>query len=50
MCNKILVILYELWNDDCYYNNNNQCELECKDVENDGKVMESHTNYLNYIL
>jgi len=28
MCNKILVILYELWND--YYYNNNKCELECK--------------------
>ena len=40
MWNKNLVILYEWWNDDIPY------ELECKEVENYDKVMESHTNYL----
>ena len=41
MWNKNLVILYEWWNDDDI-----PCELECKEVENYDKVMESHTNYL----
>ena len=40
---KFLVILYEWWNDD---NNKSSHELECKEVENYDKVMESHTNYL----
>ena len=43
MGNKNLVILYdEWWND----NNNIPYELECKELENYDKVMESHTNYL----
>ena len=41
MWNKILVILYEWWNDDDD-NNIVSRELECKEVENYGKVMESH--------
>ena len=40
---KFLVILYEWWNDD---NNKSSHELECKEVENHDKVMESHTSYL----
>ena len=45
MWNKILVILYEWWN---YDDDNNivSRKLECKGVENYGKVMESHPNYL----
>ena len=43
MWNEILVILYEWWNDD---DNKSSHELECKEVENYDKVMESHTNYL----
>ena len=39
------MILYERWHDD-YDNNISSHELECKEVENYGKVMESHTNYL----
>ena len=47
MWNKILVILYEWWNDDDDDDNNiGSHELECKEVENYDKVMESHTNYL----
>lgn len=44
MRNKnIVILLYdEWWND----NNNIPYELECKEVENYDKVMESHTNYL----
>jgi hypothetical protein len=43
MSNKKLVILYyKWWNDD---DNNIPYELECKEVENYNKVMESHTNY-----
>jgi hypothetical protein len=45
MWNKILVILYEWWNDNDV-NNIVSRELECKEVENYGKVMESHPNYL----
>ena len=45
MWNKILVILYE-WCDD---NNNSSHGLECKEVENYDKVMESHTNYLTIL-
>ena len=44
MWNKILVILYDWWNDDD--NNISSHELECKEAENYDKVMESHTNYL----
>jgi len=40
--NKILIILYEWWNDD---EDNSSHELECK-VENYDRVMETHTNYL----
>ncbi len=40
MWNKNLAILYKWWND------NIPQELECKEVENYDKVMESHTNYL----
>jgi hypothetical protein len=47
MRNKNLVILlYEWWNIDEDNNNNIPYELECKEVENYDKVMESHTNYL----
>ena len=46
MWNKILVILYEWWNDDDDDNNIVSRELECKEVENYGKVMESHPYYL----
>ena len=49
MWNKNLVILYGWWNDDDDdddNNNNIPFELECKEVENYDKVMESHTNYL----
>jgi hypothetical protein len=42
MWNKILVILYEWWNDD---DKNNSYELECKQVENYDKVMEPYTNH-----
>ena len=46
MWNKILVILYEWWNDD-YDNNISSHELEeCKEVENYDRVMKSHPNYL----
>ena len=46
MGNKNLVILYdEWWNDD----NNIPYELECKEVENYDKVIESHTNYLTIL-
>ena len=45
MWNKILVILYEWWNDDDD-NNIVSHELECKEVENYGKFMESYPNYL----
>ena len=45
MWNKNLVILYEWWNDDDD-DDNIPYELECKEVENYDKVMESHTNYL----
>ena len=46
MWNKnIVILLYdEWWNDN--NNDNIQYELECKEVENYDKVMESHTNYL----
>ena len=40
MWNKNLAILYKWWNDNLPH------ELECKEVENYDKVMESHTNYL----
>ena len=40
MWNKNLAILYKWWN------NNIPLELECKEVENYDKIMESHTNYL----
>ena len=43
MWNKNLAILYKWWNDD---DNNIPYELECKEVENYDKVMESHINYL----
>ena len=43
MRNKNLAILYKWWNDDD--NNNIPYELECKEVENYDKVMESHPNY-----
>ena len=43
MWNKNLVILYKWWNDN---NNNIPHELQCKEVENYDKVMESHTIYL----
>ena len=47
MWNKILVILYEWWNDDDDDNNNiGSHALECKELENYDKVMESHINYL----
>ena len=47
MWNKILVILYEWWNDDDDDDNNIVSrELECKEVENYDRVMESHPNYL----
>ena len=48
MQNKNLVILLydEWWNIDDDDNNNIPYELECKEVENYDKVMESHTNYL----
>ena len=46
MWNKNLVILYKWWNDN---NNNIQYELECKELENYDKVMESHTNYLTIL-
>jgi len=46
MWNKILVILYEWWNDDDDYNISSHELEECKEVENYGKVMESHPNYL----
>jgi hypothetical protein len=39
---KSLVILYEWWIDD---DDNIPCELECKEIENYEKVMESHINY-----
>ena len=45
MWNKNLVILYEWWNDDDD-DDNIPYELECKEVENYDKVMESHTKYL----
>jgi hypothetical protein len=45
MWNKILVILYEWWIDDDD-NNIVSRELECKEVENYDRVMESHPNYL----
>ncbi|HSF49898.1 MAG TPA: hypothetical protein VLA74_03980 [Nitrososphaeraceae archaeon] len=46
MQNKNLVILLydEWWNDN--NNNNIPYKLECKEVENYDKVMESYTNYL----
>jgi hypothetical protein len=49
MQNKNLVILLydEWWNDN--NNDNIQYELECKEVENYDKVMESHTNYLTIL-
>ncbi len=47
MWNKNLVILYEWWNDDD--DDNNPYDLECKEVENYDKVMESHTNYLTIL-
>lgn len=47
MWNINLVILYKWWNDN--NNNNIQYELECKEVENYDKVMESHTNYLTIL-
>ncbi len=47
MRNKnIVILLYDEWwniDDD---NNNIPYELECKEVENYDKVMESYTNYL----
>jgi hypothetical protein len=46
MWNKNLVILYKWWNDN---NNNIPYELECKEVENYDKIMESHTNYLTIL-
>ena len=46
MWNKNLVILYEWWNDD---DDDIPCELECKEVENYDKVMESQTNYLTIL-
>ncbi len=48
MQNKNLVILLydEWWNIDDDDNNNIPYELECKEVENYDKVMESYTNYL----
>jgi hypothetical protein len=46
MSNINLVILYKWWNDN---NNNIQYELECKELENYDKVMESHTNYLTIL-
>jgi hypothetical protein len=53
MQNKNLVILLydEWWNidDDDDDNNNILYELECKEVENYDKVMESHTNYLTIL-
>jgi hypothetical protein len=46
MWNKVLVILYEWWNDG-YNNNISLHELEeCKEVENYDRVMKSHPNYL----
>ena len=43
---NIVILLYdEWWND----NNNIPYELECKEVENYDKVMESHTNYLTIL-
>ena len=49
MWNKnIVILLYdEWWNDN--NNDNIQYELECKEVENYDKVMESHTNYLTIL-
>ena len=41
----MLVILYEWWNND-YDNNFSSHELECKEVENYEKVMDSHPHYL----
>ena len=42
---KNLVIIYEWWDN----NTNNPYYLECKEVENYDKVMESHTNYLTIL-
>ena len=45
---NIVILLYdEWWNDN--NNDNIQYELECKEVENYDKVMESHTNYLTIL-
>jgi hypothetical protein len=45
MWNKNISILYRWWND----NNNIQYNLECKELENYDKIMESHTNYLTIL-
>ena len=42
MWNKNLAIFYKWWND----SDNSPHESKCKEVENYGKVMDSHTNYL----
>jgi hypothetical protein len=46
MWNKNISILYRWWNDN---NNNIQYNLECKELENYDKIMESHTNYLTIL-
>ena len=46
MWNKNLVILYEWWNDDDDDDDNIPYDLECEELENYDKVMESHTNHL----
>jgi hypothetical protein len=48
MWNKNRVIIYEWWNDHDD-DNNNPYDLECEEVENYDKVMESHTNHLTIL-
>ena len=50
MWNKNRVIIYEWWNDHDDDNNNNiSYDLECEEVENYDKVMESYTNHLTIL-
>ena len=50
MWNKILTIVYELYNNNKEEDDNSSHELEeCKEVENYGKVMKSHPNYLTIL-